>query len=262
MMSSPSPVAETPLPDASSGIAFKLEKASKRYAEVIALDKVDLCFAAGSTTALIGSSGSGKSTVLRLLLGLEWPDHGRVRINGDELKADDVLSLRRRVGYVIQEGGLFPHLTTFGNLALLPRYLGWNPQRIRARVDELGVLTHLPTAVLNRFPAELSGGQRQRVALMRALMADPDALLLDEPLGALDPIVRHDLQDELKHIFDQLGKTVIVVTHDLAEAAWFADRLVLLRQGAVIQDGSLDDFRERPAEAFVQRFVEAERRLP
>lgn len=244
------------------GIAFEIDNASKRYGEVVALDRIQLRFAAGSTTALIGSSGSGKSTVLRLLLGLDWPDQGKVRINDDILQPCHVLALRRRVGYVIQDGGLFPHLTAFGNLALLPRYLGWSSERIHARVDELATLTHLPVAALDRFPAELSGGQRQRVALMRGLMADPDALLLDEPLGALDPIVRHDLQDELKQIFDRLGKTVVVVTHDLAEAAWFTERLVLLRQGVVIQDGSLDDFRERPAEAFVQRFVQAERRLP
>lgn len=261
-MNDPRPPVET-IPHAPlSGLAFDIEGASRRYGNVVALDAVQLHFQAGSTTALIGSSGSGKSTVLRLLLGLERPDAGTVRINGEVLQPRDVLPLRRRVGYVIQEGGLFPHLTCFGNLALLPRYLGWSPPRIRARADELAALTHLSSAVLDRFPAEISGGQRQRVALMRGLMADPDALLLDEPLGALDPIVRHDLQDELKQIFNQLGKTVIVVTHDLSEAAWFADRLVLLRDGVVIQDGSLDDFRRRPADAFVDRFVQAERRLP
>lgn len=250
------------MPDSASGIAFEVDKASKQYADIVALDNIQLAFAAGSTTALIGSSGSGKSTVLRLLLGLEWPDKGCIRVNNEVLEPAHVLALRRRVGYVIQDGGLFPHLTAFGNLALLPQHLGWNAQRIRARADELAALTHLPAAALDRFPAELSGGQRQRVALMRGLMADPDALLLDEPLGALDPIVRHELQDELKQIFDQLGKTVIVVTHDLAEAAWFAKRLVLLRRGVVVQDGSLSELRDNPAEAFVQRFVEAERRLP
>lgn len=261
-MSKPQPATDPSAPDLPAGIAFELANASKRYGDVVALDDLQLRFAAGSTTALIGSSGSGKSTVLRLLLGLEWPDQGTVKINGEAFEPSHVLTLRRRVGYVIQDGGLFPHLTAFGNLALLPHYLGWNPARIRARAEVLAALTHLAPTVLDRFPAELSGGQRQRIALMRALMAEPDALLLDEPLGALDPIVRHELQDELKQIFDQLGKTVIVVTHDLAEAAWFADRLVLLRRGAVVQDGSLDDLREHPASAFVQRFVEAERRLP
>lgn len=242
--------------------SFTLEQVGKCFGAVVALRGLSVAFAAGTTTALIGSSGSGKSTVLRLLLGLEWPDQGCVRVDGRALERDQVLALRRRVGYVIQDGGLFPHLTVLGNLALLPRYLHWGRERIRARVDELIALTALPPAVLTRYPAELSGGQRQRVALMRALMADPTALLLDEPLGALDPVVRHELQDELKAIFRRLGKTVVLVTHDLAEAAWFAPRLVLLRDGAVLQDGSLEDFRERPADSFVTRFVEAGRQLP
>ena len=242
--------------------AFALEQVSKRYGAVAALDGVDLAFASGSTTALIGSSGSGKSTVLRLLLGLDWPDQGVVRTDGRPLDRSHVLQLRQRVGYVIQDGGLFPHLTGLGNLALQPRYLGWDMKRIRQRAEELAALTDLPHDVLNRYPAELSGGQRQRIALMRGLMLNPDALLLDEPLGALDPVVRHELQDELKRIFDQLGKTVIVVTHDLAEAAWFAQRLVLISEGKVVQDGQLDDLRQRPANDFVRRFVAAQRRLP
>jgi osmoprotectant transport system ATP-binding protein len=242
--------------------AFALERVSKRYGAVQALRELSLAVAAGSTTALIGSSGSGKSTVLRLLLGLDWPDTGVVKTGGQVLERAGVLALRQRVGYVIQEGGLFPHLTALGNLALQPRHLGWDEQRIRRRAEELAELTHLPAGILARYPAELSGGQRQRVALMRGLMLNPDALLLDEPLGALDPIVRHELQDELKRIFDQLGKTVIVVTHDLAEAAWFAERLVLLREGRVVQDGRLDDLRRRPADDFVARFVQAQRRLP
>jgi osmoprotectant transport system ATP-binding protein len=249
-------------PEPSGSIAFALVQADKHYGKVCALDQVSLAFAAGTTTALIGSSGSGKSTVLRLLLGLEWPDQGHVDIDGQPLQRADVLPLRRRVGYVIQDGGLFPHLTALGNLALLPRHLGWSRERIRQRAEQLATLTHLPPGALERYPAELSGGQRQRVALMRALMADPDALLLDEPLGALDPVVRHELQDELKQIFDQLGKTVLVVTHDLAEAAWFAERLVLMRRGAVVQDGRFDDLRDRPVDAFVSRFVAAQRRLP
>jgi osmoprotectant transport system ATP-binding protein len=248
--------------DTAPAVAFALERVSKRYGAVVALDDVSLSFAAGSTTALIGSSGAGKSTVLRLLLGLDWPDQGVVRTGGEILQRADVLELRRRVGYVIQDGGLFPHLTVLGNLALLPRHMGWTSAQVLARARELAELTHLSRDVLERYPAELSGGQRQRVALMRALMLDPDALLLDEPLGALDPLVRHELQDELKRIFDQLGKTVIVVTHDLAEAAWFAERLVLFRNGKVLQDGRLVDFCNRPADEFVTRFVNAQRHLP
>lgn len=241
--------------------AFELRGVSKRYGAVPALDDVSLRFPAGSNTALIGSSGSGKSTLLRVLLGLEWPDSGEIWVDGAMLAPTQVLALRRRVGYVIQEGGLFPHLTALGNLALLPHHLGWNRDRIRQRAEELAALTHLPPGALERYPAELSGGQRQRVALMRGLMLNPDALLLDEPLGALDPIVRHELQDELKAIFDQLGKTVIVVTHDMAEAAWFADRLVLMRHGKVVQDGRLDDLCRRPVDPFVTRFVQAQRTL-
>ncbi|RAO74514.1 ATP-binding cassette domain-containing protein [Dyella jiangningensis] len=241
---------------------FALREVTKHYNGVSALKDVSLSFAAGSTTALIGGSGAGKSTVLRLLLGLDWPDTGTVTAWGEALQRDRLLALRQRVGYVIQEGGLFPHLTALGNLALQPRYLGWEAERIRQRAHELAELARLPIDVLTRYPAELSGGQRQRVALMRGLMADPGALLLDEPLGALDPIVRHELQDELKRIFSELGKTVIVVTHDLAEAAWFADRLVLLRDGHVVQDGRYEDLLDRPADDFVRAFTHAQRALP
>ncbi|MGH8146512.1 MAG: ATP-binding cassette domain-containing protein [Rhodanobacteraceae bacterium] len=242
--------------------AFSLAGVIRVFGQVRAVDAVDLDFARGKTTLLIGSSGSGKSTVLRLLLGLEWPDAGVVRCDGEPLQRKHALEVRRRVGYVIQDGGLFPHLTVLGNLGLLPRHLGWKLERVRERALELAELTHLHRDLFERFPAELSGGQRQRVALMRALMLDPQTLLLDEPLGALDPLVRHGLQDELREIFQRLGKTVIMVTHDLAEAAFFSNRLVLMRRGRVVQDGSLDDFRRAPANEFVSEFLAAHRGLP
>ncbi|HEY0232889.1 MAG TPA: ATP-binding cassette domain-containing protein [Dokdonella sp.] len=241
---------------------FALDNVTLRHGDRPAIDALSLAFEQGTVSAIIGSSGSGKSTLLRLLLGLEWPDAGEVRVEGSRLRAQDVLVVRRRIGYVIQEGGLFPHLSARDNLALLPRWLGWNAVRIDARARVLAALTHFPLDALARFPAELSGGQRQRVALMRALMLDPPALLLDEPLGALDPIVRHELQDELAAIFSTLGKTVLLVTHDIAEAAFLAPRLILLREGRVVQDGTLDDLRERPADAFVSRFISASRHLP
>jgi len=241
---------------------FALDTVTLRHGDRPAIDALSLSFAAGTVSTIIGSSGSGKSTLLRLLLGLEWPDAGEVRVEGSRLRAQDVLAVRRRIGYVIQEGGLFPHLSARDNLALLPRWLGWNATRIDARAQELAALTHFPQDALARFPAELSGGQRQRVALMRALMLDPPALLLDEPFGALDPIVRHELQDELAAIFATLRKTVVLVTHDVAEAAFLAPRLILLRDGRVVQDGTLDDLRERPADAFVSRFISASRHLP
>jgi osmoprotectant transport system ATP-binding protein len=241
---------------------FELRGVRKTYDGDCALDHVTLAFDRGETTALIGSSGSGKSTVLRLLTGLVRPDRGEVRFDGRNLAGLDLQQARRHMGYVIQEGGLFPHLSALGNLALLPRCLAWDESRIRSRVAELADLVQLSPVLLQRFPAELSGGQRQRVALMRALMLDPPALLLDEPLGALDPIVRHELQEQLGRIFDGLGKTVVLVTHDVAEAAWLASRLVLMRRGRIVQDGDFADLRLRPADDHVRRFLDSARSLP
>ncbi|MEO7431765.1 MAG: ATP-binding cassette domain-containing protein [Dokdonella sp.] len=241
---------------------FELDNVTLRHGDRAAIDAVSLAFPTGSVSAVIGSSGSGKSTLLRLLLGLELPDVGEVRIDDVPLQASDVLAVRRRIGYVIQDGGLFPHLGVRDNLALLPHMLGWSDARIDERADFLASLTHFPSDALRRFPAELSGGQRQRVALMRALMLDPPALLLDEPFCALDPIVRHELQDELAEIFRSLDKTVVLVTHDVAEAAFLASRLILLRDGRVVQDGCVDDFMERPADPFVSQFIAAQRQLP
>jgi len=208
---------------------------------------------------VIGTSGSGKSTLLRLLLALEWPDSGQVLINGEALTRASRIGVRHRVGYVIQDGGLFPHQRILDNLALLPRHLRWAKHRIAARAHELLELMQLPADLLQRYPDELSGGQRQRVALMRALMTDPPALLMDEPLGALDPLVRFELQGRLQELFKLLSKTVILVTHDLAEAAYLAPRLVLMQGGRVVQAGAVQDLLHRPASDFVRRFVGAYR---
>jgi osmoprotectant transport system ATP-binding protein len=245
-----------------SDSAFALQDVTCAFDDVRALDEVSVAFPRGHTSVLIGSSGSGKSTLLRLLIGLEWPASGDLFCDGEPLQRGALPEVRRRVGYVIQEGGLFPHLTVLGNLALLPRHLGWKVSQVRERAHGLAALTHLHEDLLDRFPAELSGGQRQRVALMRALMLDPPTLLLDEPLGALDPLVRHGLQDELREIFARLGKTVIMVTHDMAEAAFFSDRLILMRRGRIVQDGSIEDFQRAPADAFVREFLAAHRNLP
>jgi osmoprotectant transport system ATP-binding protein len=238
---------------------FALEHISKRYGDVIALEDVSLDFAAGTVSAIVGSSGSGKSTLLRLLLGLQWPDRGHIQVEGQQLERSSRLAVRRRIGYVIQEGGLFPHLTVRNNLALLPRHLGWSRARIDERARMLAELMALPENVLPRYPSELSGGQRQRVALMRALMTDPPALLMDEPLGALDPLVRAELQERLQQLFQSLCKTVLLVTHDLTEAAFLASRVVLMRAGRVAQDGTARELFERPADDFVRRFVAAQR---
>jgi osmoprotectant transport system ATP-binding protein len=208
---------------------------------------------------LIGPSGCGKSTLLRLLIGLVEPDAGSIAFDGTPVVSDAARAVRLRTGYVIQDGGLFPHMTARGNLTLMARHLGWDRMRIDTRVRELTELTRFPADGLDRYPLELSGGQRQRVGLMRALMLNPDALLLDEPLGALDPLVRADLQTELRDIFRALGKTVVLVTHDLGEAAFFADRIALLRDGHIVQQGSAADLWHRPADPFVTRFVQAQR---
>lgn len=238
---------------------FELRQVVKRYGATVALDAIDLSIAAGRTTALIGPSGAGKSSVLRMLIGLEWPDAGEVRFDGVPLRRQNLLEQRRRIGYVIQEGGLFPHLTGAGNAALLARTLGWDAARIDARLRELAGLCQLPFEALSRFPAELSGGQRQRVGLIRALMLDPPVLLLDEPLGALDPIVRYDLQTQTRDLFAQLQKTVVLVTHDVAEAAWLGDTLVLLRAGRVLQQGAPRELLDAPVAPFVHAFMHAQR---
>jgi osmoprotectant transport system ATP-binding protein len=238
---------------------LELTEVSKRYGKAQALEPTTLALPAGQTTVLIGPSGCGKSTLLRLMIGLIWPDRGRVCFDGAELSPANVLQLRRRMGYVIQDGGLFPHLTARGNATLMARHLGWDRGRRETRLTELAELTRFPADGLDRYPAQLSGGQQQRVSLMRALMLDPDLLLLDEPLGALDPMIRSDLQADLRRIFQTLGKTVVMVTHDLAEAAFFADTIVLLRDGRVVQRGTLADLEREPADAFVPRFIRAQR---
>ncbi len=238
---------------------IRLRSVSKRYGEVQALAPIDLALHPGHTTVLIGSSGSGKSTLLRIMLGLIEPDQGEVEVDGVVMGPSNLLELRQRMGYVVQDGGLFPHLDARGNASLLAGWLGWTSERIEARLRELCELTHLPVELLARFPAQLSGGQSQRVSLMRALMLDPEVLLLDEPLGALDPMIRSDLQGDLREIFRALGKTVVLVTHDIGEAAFFGDRVVMLRGGAVLQDGAFDELLRAPADDFVTRFINAQR---
>ncbi|AMV26303.1 Glycine betaine/carnitine/choline transport ATP-binding protein OpuCA [Gemmata sp. SH-PL17] len=238
---------------------FALNDVSKVFARRAALGPLSLNVPAGQTTVLIGPSGCGKSTLLRLLIGLFAPDTGAVYFDGERVTPATARAIRLRVGYVIQDGGLFPHLTARGNVTLMARHLGRPRDTIEARVNELAELTRFPLDGLDRYPHQLSGGQRQRVGLMRALMLNPDALLLDEPLGALDPLVRAELQAELRDIFRALAKTVVMVTHDLGEATFFADRVVLLRDGRIVQEGSPADLWHRAADPFVTRFVQAQR---
>jgi osmoprotectant transport system ATP-binding protein len=238
---------------------LRLVAVSKRFDGAAGLDGVSLDVPAARTTVLLGPSGSGKTTALRLMLGLLRPDAGRVLWREAELDAEGLRRARAQMGYVVQDGGLFPHLTAFENVSLVARTLRWPAGRIQARVTELADLVRLSEKTLARFPSEISGGQKQRVALMRALMLDAELLFLDEPLGSLDPMVRAELQDDLVAIFHRLGKSVVLVTHDLAEAARLGDQLVLLRDGRIEQRGSLDDLLARPASPFVTAFVRAQR---
>jgi osmoprotectant transport system ATP-binding protein len=226
------------------------------------LTDVSLTVPKGATHALIGSSGSGKTTLLRITLGLIPFDKGYVKINDQALLSFTPLEWADRIGYVPQDGGLFPHISGFHNVSLIAKLRGWGKLQIEARVEELRALVELGEDILGRFPHEMSGGQQQRVAIMRAAMMDPAVMLLDEPMAALDPLIRRTLQQELKSIFQRLGKTVLLVTHDLGEAVYLADQITLLREGKVIQSGSYGELLHHPADAFVTSFINAQRTLP
>ena len=239
----------------------QLLNVSKTFGDAAAVHDIDLSVERGKTTVLIGPSGCGKSTLLRLIIGLLEPDNGEIRVDGAKLEADKIDATRHRVGYVIQEGGLFPHLTARGNVLLMARHLGRADNEMSSRLSELSALTRFPENLLDRYPLELSGGQRQRVSLMRALMLSPELLLLDEPLGALDPLVRAALQKDLKDIFARLKQTALLVTHDLAEAAYLGDEIVLMNSGQIVQQGSIKDLQQNPASSFVTEFINAQRGL-
>ncbi|MEO1583159.1 MAG: ATP-binding cassette domain-containing protein [Planctomycetota bacterium] len=236
---------------------IELARVTKRFGSAAAVRGVDAVFDRGTVTALIGPSGCGKSTLLRMMLGLILPDEGTVSVEGRPVDRWDATSLRARCGYAIQSGGLFPHLTARQNAELPAKAHGraLDPSRI----EELCELTRFEPSLLSRLPGELSGGQRQRVALMRALVLDPEVLLLDEPLGALDPLVRAELQRDLRGLFEALGKTVVMVTHDLAEAAYLAPQsIALLRDGKLEQRGSFASLQGSPASGFVREFLDAQ----
>jgi len=226
------------------------------------LTDVNLIVPKGATHALIGSSGSGKTTLLRITLGLIPFDKGYVKINDQALLSFTPVEWADRIGYVPQDGGLFPHISGFENVSLIAKLRGWNKRKIQSRVEELRKLVGLDAQVLAQFPFELSGGQQQRVAIMRAAMMDPAVMLLDEPMAALDPLIRRSLQQELKSIFQRLGKTVLLVTHDLGEAVFLAEQITLLHEGKVIQTGTYRDLLKTPADLFVTAFINAQRTLP
>src|SRR5437773_8138309 len=229
----------------------RLVNVSKRYAGTPALHSTNLSIGRGKTTVLIGPSGCGKSTLLRLIIHLIEPDSGSITFDGEPITLDNIDALRRRIGYVIQEGGLFPHLTARANVVLMARHVRKSQEEMQSRLVELCELTRFSDQLLPRYPVELSGGQRQRVSLMRALMLSPQLLLLDEPLGALDPLVRASLQKDLKEIFARLHQTVLFVTDDLAEAIYFGVEVVLMNAGRIVQKGMISDMRKRISDTFV-----------
>jgi osmoprotectant transport system ATP-binding protein len=254
-------VAEKSGSSGGEAVGISLQGVSKSYDGKPALRETDLDIPPRRVLVLIGPSGCGKSTLLRLVNGLIQPDSGRVMIGGLPMAREHRRELRLRMGYVIQEGGLFPHLTARGNVSIVARDLGWERTRIHQRVEELADLTGISPDLLDRYPAQLSGGQRQRIGIMRALMLDPDVLLLDEPLGALDPMIRSRLQTDLGKLFARLRKTVLLVTHDMAEAVYFGDEIVLMREGGIVQRGTPGDLQQRPAHPFVTEFILAQRSL-
>ncbi|KAA2237534.1 ABC transporter ATP-binding protein [Salinarimonas soli] len=241
-----------------------LEGVSKIYPGLPrpAVDDLTLMVPGGRTCVLIGPSGCGKTTTMRMVNRLIEPTRGRIVVEGEDVTHADPVSLRRRIGYVIQQIGLFPHMTIAQNVATVPELLGWPSARVAARVDEMLSLVGLdPGGVRDRYPRHLSGGQRQRVGVARALAADPPVMLMDEPFGAVDPLVRTHLQDEFLSILKRLRKTVILVTHDIDEAIRMGDLVAILKDGRLVQCDAPDRLLAMPANAFVADFVGADRAL-
>ena len=235
-----------------------LENISKFYGDHQALDDIDLTFTDDVTTAVVGPSGSGKSTLLQLMNGLERPSRGAVLVFGERIDYQRLPELRLRIGYAVQGVGLFPHLTVEANIVLLARLAKWDPERIKARAGELMKLVNLPPSYMGRYPHELSGGEQQRVGLCRAMMLNPQVLLLDEPFGALDPMTRTEIQREFLHLQRSEARTVVLVTHDLREALRLAERLVVLDRGRLLQHGTRAEVLENPANGFVRSFFQSQ----
>ncbi len=235
---------------------IELRHVGKTFGATRAVDDVSLAIGRGELVVLIGPSGSGKSTLLKMINRLVEHDSGLILFQGEEIRSFRPEDIRRRMGYAIQSIGLFPHWSVARNIATVPDLLGWPPQRIAARVDELLALLGLePASYRERYPSQLSGGQQQRVGVARALAADPDVLLMDEPFGALDPLTRESLQHELARIHQASAKTIVLVTHDIAEALRLATRIVLLDNGRIVQDGTAAQLLADPANDFVRDYI-------
>lgn len=243
---------------------IELDGVSKLFAGAPrpAVDGIDLVVPEGTTCALIGPSGCGKTTMLRMINRLIEPSAGRILVGGEDVMQADPIRLRRRIGYVIQQVGLFPHMTIAANVATVPRLLGWTRERVSERVDVMLATVGLdPAEARHRYPHHLSGGQRQRAGVARALAGDPPVLLMDEPFGAVDPVVRTRLQGEILSILRRLRKTVVIVTHDIGEAIRLGDRIALMRDGRIVQHDTPDRLLAEPENAFVAEFVGTDRAL-
>lgn len=237
---------------------LELQNISKKFGSRLAVRQINLAISTGETRALVGPSGSGKTTLMRLIAGLIQADEGAILINGTPLHDLNLRETRLKMGYVIQNGGLFPHLTAKENAVIVAKTLRWTKERIESRLQETISLTEFPQALLGQYPSELSGGERQRLSLARALMLDPKILLFDEPLGSLDPLTRQNIQSELKELFAKLQKTVLIVTHDLAEAAYLADLISVVMEGELLQTGTISELFKKPSHPFVSAFINVE----
>ena len=231
---------------------------SKAFNGTTVVHPLDLSIKAGEVAVLLGPSGCGKTTILRMVAGLLAPTHGQITVDSLPLNRQTIGAVRRKLGYVIQEGGLFPHLTGVENVTLMARHEGWPRKRIDDRLAELVEMTQFPAGGLSRYPNELSGGQRQRLSLMRALFLNPRILLLDEPLGALDPLIRAGLQRDLKQVFARTGATVLLVTHDLVEASRLGDRVCVMSAGRIVQQGRFAEILAKPNAEFVREFISSQ----
>lgn len=240
-----------------------MRNVTKRFDQggAAAVENLDLDVPEGITVALVGPSGCGKTTTMRMINRLIEPTSGEITVGGRDVRSADAIKLRRHIGYVIQQVGLFPHMTVAENVGSVPRLLGWDAARTDARNRELMELVGLDPAMLSRYPRQLSGGQRQRVGVARALAADPPVLLMDEPFGAIDPIARTRLQNEFKQILRRVRKTVVMVTHDIDEAVRLGDRIAIMRDGRIVQYDTPEAILSHPADAFVENFVGADRAL-
>ena len=247
------------VPGSTGGARILLDGVTKQYDPKAppAVDDITLEIAAGEIVMLVGPSGCGKTTTMKMINRLIEPTSGRIFIGEDDVTRQNADELRRRIGYVIQGAGLFPHLTVADNISIVPRLLKWDKKRTAARVDELLELVNLePAAYRDRYPRELSGGQQQRIGVARALAADPPVLLMDEPFGAVDPITRQRLQDELLRLQEELRKTIVFVTHDFDEAVKLGDKIAILQQGSrIVQYDTPEEILANPADDFVRGFV-------